>query len=776
MEAKDKFETISSLVKQINPIWNDIGDAFLWPPDLFHVCAYLLKKTGAYRNVIDNGFQIDVEFELDESAKMKMLDEWLEEVQTCMIGTEKIKLPEKISSLKKRLVELSDEVTFNQLRVLNDGNAKKLSKYLITALALADQACGGFGLPGKPGFRRIKKALIYYVANSLLVTRGSLSSLSKFSGVVVPKMRTPQTGLTIRSLSLHLAFLETEVEIMWRSVPWVNLDQNTLNVLCVPWPEKIDNIDFENQSDTFENVRYFSYNKKPSNVSLESVIETLKATNQERCRVHLVVFPELSLEYNQYRSFLGRLKEEYENEASCLNSIPMVVGGITFADKDYNAVVLAVYFSGKWYMMLQTKHHRWKLTRSQIIQYELTGTFSVEREWFEGISISQRRLSFFSPNSWLTLCPLICEDLAQLEPVSEVIRGVGPSLLIALLMDGPQLKERWPARYASIFADDPGTAVLTLTSLGMLKRSKTFSATEQNEVTVGLWKDQLNGWANIDVGKNKSNSTALLTLSASMKTEFSADGRNDDGYAPAFKLDSVYFPETITKEEQSLQTEIDNIWMGDWNDLRELTSVNFALDALLTTCGEYWDLIIHLANPSKEKYQYETSQYKFLLDLIVESTLKPEHAGINPFEEKEGNAEIGENDSSSKPHESLEWAIIEFGSWKQLLTAWFKEKSKVDFNKAAEDIDFKLRYYKALFDKAESDLATKSQVIKKSFAKMGQVKRDRLRIERAVPLAVMISLHNRLDSNRFKYNRINHKYSKLFMDVEKSLKKYMRFG
>lgn len=59
---------------------------------------------------------------------------------------------------------------------------------------------------------------------------------------------------------------------------------------------------------------------------------------------------------------------------------------------------------------------------------------------------------------------------------------------------------------------------------------------------------------------------------------------------------------------------------------------------------------------------------------------------------------------------------------------------------------------------------------------MGQVKRDRLRIERAVPLAVMISLHNRLDSNRFKYNRINHKYSKLFMDVEKSLKKYMRFG
>ena len=49
-------------------------------------------------------------------------------------------------------------------------------------------------------------------------------------------------------------------------------------------------------------------------------------------------------------------------------------------------------------------------------------------------------------------------DLAQPDPVASIIRQVGPSLVIGLLLDGPQLAERWPARYASVFADDPGCA------------------------------------------------------------------------------------------------------------------------------------------------------------------------------------------------------------------------------------------------------------------------------------------------------------------------------
>jgi hypothetical protein len=51
------------------------------------------------------------------------------------------------------------------------------------------------------------------------------------------------------------------------------------------------------------------------------------------------------------------------------------------------------------------------------------------------------------------------------------MNAIGPNLVIALLMDGPQLENRWPARYATVLAEDPGSAVLTVTSLGMVRRS-----------------------------------------------------------------------------------------------------------------------------------------------------------------------------------------------------------------------------------------------------------------------------------------------------------------
>jgi hypothetical protein len=66
----------------------------------------------------------------------------------------------------------------------------------------------------------------------------------------------------------------------------------------------------------------------------------------------------------------------------------------------------------------------------------------------------------------------MCEDLAQSDNVAEVIRSVGPALVITPLLDGPQLASRWAARYASVFADDPGSAVLTLTSFGLAQRCR----------------------------------------------------------------------------------------------------------------------------------------------------------------------------------------------------------------------------------------------------------------------------------------------------------------
>ena len=94
-------------------------------------------------------------------------------------------------------------------------------------------------------------------------------------------------------------------------------------------------------------------------------------------------------------------------------------------------------------------------------------------------------------SEWLNFCVLICEDLARQDPVSELIRAVGPNLVVALLMDGPQLEHRWAAKYATVLAEDPGSSVLTVTSLGMARLSR--PPKKPVSRAVALWKDPVSG-------------------------------------------------------------------------------------------------------------------------------------------------------------------------------------------------------------------------------------------------------------------------------------------
>lgn len=86
------------------------------------------------------------------------------------------------------------------------------------------------------------------------------------------------------------------------------------------------------------------------------------------------------------------------------------------------------------------------------------------------------------------IAALVCEDLARFDPVIPVLNAVGPNLVVALLMDGPQFHGRWSGRYATVLAEDPGSAVLTLTCLGMVRRWGTPG--EDAPRIVGLWKSR----------------------------------------------------------------------------------------------------------------------------------------------------------------------------------------------------------------------------------------------------------------------------------------------
>jgi hypothetical protein len=181
----------------------------------------------------------------------------------------------------------------------------------------------------------------------------------------------------------------------------------------------------------------------------------------------------------------------------------------------------------------QKKGHRWAIEQRQVEQYHLGHVLKPKRcTWWEEIDVHGRKCVFYVMPGGATLSVMICEDLARFDPSHPVVRSVGPNLLIALLMDGPQLKNRWPGRYATVLADDPGTAILTLTSIGMVKRSSMPGAKESREV--GLWK-QPGGDAQellLPVGEHG----LLLTLSLHHDEQLTLDGRTDNGMTRRYEL------------------------------------------------------------------------------------------------------------------------------------------------------------------------------------------------------------------------------------------------
>src|SRR5439155_14280017 len=165
---------------------------------------------------------------------------------------------------------------------------------------------------------------------------------------------------------------------------------------------------------------------------------------------------------------------------------PPPAGGLTA-----NWVHIGVRLGGRWWHYRQNKHHRWSLEESQIDQYHLGGTLHPRARWWEAMEVPRRSVEFIEVGEGITLASVVCEDLARLDDVSDLLRAVGPTLVTTILLDGPQLASRWTARYASVLADDPGSAVLTLTSYGMVQRSRPQGVPPSH--VVALWKDPVRG-------------------------------------------------------------------------------------------------------------------------------------------------------------------------------------------------------------------------------------------------------------------------------------------
>ncbi|HWT83744.1 MAG TPA: hypothetical protein VN648_33710, partial [Candidatus Methylomirabilis sp.] len=206
----------------------------------------------------------------------------------------------------------------------------------------------------------------------------------------------------------------------------------------------------------------------------------------------------------------------------------MVVAGVRSShsggDFTPNWVQFAAHTEAKWSHYRQEKHHRWSLDRRQIEQYQLEKALSPEIRWWEAMEIAPRAIQLLEHPDGHTVSSLVCEDLAHMDDAVELLRSIGPTLILGLLLDGPQLASRWTSRYAGILADDPGSAVLTLSSYGMVRRSWHSGQTASS--TIALWKDHNRGAQEITLATGAHG--VLLTTDLKPTLRRAADGRQPE--------------------------------------------------------------------------------------------------------------------------------------------------------------------------------------------------------------------------------------------------------
>jgi hypothetical protein len=360
---------------------------------------------------------------------------------------------------------------------------------------------------------------------------------------VLGKQHTPQRGCTIRSLTHHLSYyVPSEIKAYWAE-PW-NRDEKleVLNLLLLPWPTQVHAHDFKVVRDAGGVFSRFEYQPRRTGTPAEMsarVALALKRARSHASSIHGIVFPELSL---TPREFTAVERLAIRNRALLIAGVRGMRG-----ETPTNACAIQPYgltaaYTGRARASdyrrtrrMQFKHHQWCLDRDQILQYGLGARMTATRDHWERMHLDQREITFVNVAPWLTACALICEDLARQEPMAEIVRAVGPNVVFALLMDGPQLRHRWPSRYASVLAEDPGSSVLTLTNLGMASRSRTMDPDARDRSrTIGLWRDKRQGEHELTL--DKDHDAGVLSLLCHTEKEYTLDGRSDQGAAhfPAF--------------------------------------------------------------------------------------------------------------------------------------------------------------------------------------------------------------------------------------------------
>lgn len=537
------MKTISEALRQLLGAQGRTGRESCpqWPPDAFAVAATLTERTGAYARRRPESWSSSV----NRTDVCSDASEWRKDLT----------LPKRVASAWRTIVSMRTLV-----QAARDDRWIQAVHYL---LACADEASAGIGFT-RDSARASNAIERVYDAVWLPALRDSSHSqhalrretlclaVSPEVACVQPKARTSQVGCTLRTLSHHLSLLPPASIVR---TCWFPLDphprrttgiREPLNLLLLPFPYRIDGSCFhsasvpENQKLAAGecNSAYFGIAQKwlPDGEELQSFLENVLSVAEKTVnRVDGVILPELALDVRTALDVAATMKRR---------GVEIFVTGVMPERRN----ALFAHFDHGRNSWTQAKHHRWRLDGRQVRRYQLGHALDPATRWWEDIDLGEidaigdksregtRAVHFVEVRPGAVACALICEDLARHDPVHPVVRAVGPTLVIALLMDGPQLAKRWPGQYASVLADDPGSSVLTLTSLGMLRRS--VLPGEPDPRTIALWKDASGEARELELPRKAHG--LLLSLNGAKTEETTLDGRTDSGQTVNYSLGAVH--------------------------------------------------------------------------------------------------------------------------------------------------------------------------------------------------------------------------------------------
>jgi hypothetical protein len=495
-----------------------------WPPDLFALTNVILLQAEAFRVALDpvGGWPparlADWSGAVDDAARQ--WGRWVDNRRGA--------IPDFVRA-EWNIVQEGASLPLERLAA---GQEQRLCEALLTLHAIADEACAGLGiaLDGSDG-----GACLYHArGRELLARTGSMARVSARFMQVLPKVVTPPTGTA--AFSRYACVQGPGIAANWHKVParhrGTDITSEYATLLLLPWPMRIRESDFRPLAGSVQRLArepfgFFEF-VPAEGLDLDLLDRVLVAAREEVNSVDVVVLPESAvseddigrLEELLYRHGVNFVYAGVRQSAKDPSRLPANWMHIGFNPRLEKGAPLPGATAQQWFHIRQNKHHRWALDKSQVFQYHLGGVLHPDIRWWEAMDAPRLAVEFIEVAE-LTIAGLICQDLAYNDEVAALIRSVGPSVVIAALLDGPQLTSRWASRYASVLADDPGSAVLTLTSFGMVQRSRPHG--HDAAPTVALWKDPSHGVREIPLETGARG--VVLTVCMNRATRRSADGR-----------------------------------------------------------------------------------------------------------------------------------------------------------------------------------------------------------------------------------------------------------